>query len=153
MRHVLFLPHTIIKLWSWLRWPISKPVFHFENQDVNINSDNRHTKKTSMLPQAELSAKSQFTGTSLPMWNFCSAPKSKVSSGEKVLMSHLTHNRSFRGRLLQELKDFSRTFKYIFKTYFSDVSLRFGQWHIKSNQMKLVLLTVVTKTADNVMQQ
>jgi len=39
-------------------------------------------------------------------------------------------------------KDFSRTFKYVFKTYFSDVLLRCG--HIKSNRINFVLLTVVT---------
>ena len=38
--------------------------------------------------------------------------------------------------------NFSRTFKYVFKTYFSDVLLRCG--HIKSNRINFVLLTVVT---------
>jgi len=42
----------------------------------------------------------------------------------------------------KKFKDFSRTFKYVFKTYFSDVLLRCG--HIKSNRINFVLLTVVT---------
>ena len=42
----------------------------------------------------------------------------------------------------KKFKDFSRTFKYVFKTYFSDVLLRCG--HIKSNRINFVLLTIVT---------
>jgi len=42
----------------------------------------------------------------------------------------------------KKFKDFSRTFKYVFKTYFSDVLLRCG--HIKSNCINFVLLTVIT---------
>ena len=37
---------------------------------------------------------------------------------------------------VKKFKDFSRTFKYIFKTYFSDVLLRCG--HIKSNRINFV---------------
>ena len=42
----------------------------------------------------------------------------------------------------KKFKDFSRTFKYVFKTYFSDVLLQCG--HIKSNLINFVLITVVT---------
>ena len=42
----------------------------------------------------------------------------------------------------KKFKDFSRTSKYVFKTYFSDVLLRCR--HIKSNRINSVLLTVVT---------
>jgi len=52
---------------------------------------------------------------------------------------------------VKKFKDFSRIFKYIFKTYFSDLLLRCG--HIKSNRINFVLLTVVTSynTAVDVM--
>ena len=43
---------------------------------------------------------------------------------------------------VKKFKDFSRTFKYVFKTYFGNVLLRCRL--IKSNRINFVLLTIVT---------
>ena len=43
----------------------------------------------------------------------------------------------------EKIVDFSTTFKYVFKNYFSDVVLRRG--HVKSNCINFVFLTVITK--------